>query len=143
MITIRNMEEMKKYYVEEVNTYVFEDDVKFLFDVEVNANITANNHIKAWNINAWNITANYIMAWNINADDIYASNINADDIYASNINADNIYASNIKALDISYAAVCFAYKNIECNSIEGRYPNARHFVLDGELIVGLSRIKTA
>ena len=133
MITIRNMEEMKKYYVEEVNTYVFEDDVKFLFDVEVNANITANNHIKAWNITAWNITANYIMAWNINADDIYASNINAD----------NIYASNIKALDISYAAVCFAYKNIECNSIEGRYPNARHFVLDGELIVGLSRIKTA
>ena len=99
MIFIRNKEEMKKYYVKQTNTYVFNDNVEFLFDVEVYANI------KAYDIRAWNIKA------------------------------DNINAKNINALDISYYAVCFAYKNIECNSIKGRRKNAKHFVLDGELVV--------
>ena len=105
MITIEDMEEMKEYYVEETNTYLFEDDVEFLFDVDVLSNIAAYN-IYADNIDAWNI------------------------------NAANIEALDIKANDISYYAVCFAYKNIECNTIKGRRENSRHFVLDGELIVG-------
>ena len=99
MIILRNREEMEKYYVKEVNTYVFKDNVEFLFEVEVKA------HIKAHNIKIHNIKA-----WNINAYDINADNIN-------------------------YYAVCFASANIECNTIKGRRPNAKHFVLDGELIV--------
>ena len=105
MITIEDMEEMKEYYVEETNTYLFEDDVEFLFDVNVLSNI-----------DAYNISANNIDAWNINAVNIDALNINAN--------------------TISYYAVCVAYNNIHCNSIQGRRANSKHFVLDGELIVG-------
>ena len=145
MITIRNKEEMEEYYVRQVNTYVIEDDVEFLFDVNVESNIRAYN-IKAFNINAYNINANNINAYNSTAWDIRALNIKAyhikaldikaNDIKAHNISAWNIEAFNIKANDILYFAVCFAYRNIECNSIKGRYPNAKHFVLDGELIIG-------
>ena len=100
MITIENKEEMEEYYVKEINTYVFEDDVEFSFNVEVKANITAGD-INAFDINAWNINA-----WNINA------------------------------YNINYWAVCVAYNNIECKSIKGRRKNSKHFVLDGELVVG-------
>ena len=114
MIEIRNKDEMKKYYVEENNTYVFDDEVFFLFNVNVEA------HINAHNINAENINAYDIKAWHITA-----GNINANDIKAL-----NIYANNI-----TYYAVCVANNDIECNSIKGRHTNAKHFVLDGELII--------
>lgn len=69
-------------------------------------------------------------SWNITA-----RNINARDIDVWNITAWNIDACNIYAKDILYYAVCFAYRNILCDSIKGERVNARHFVLDGELIV--------
>ena len=78
---------MKKYYNKETNTYIFNDDVEFTFNLDVNANINACD-IKAFDINARNI---------------------------------------------SYHAVCFAYNNIKCKSIEGERNNSRHFVLDGVL----------
>ena len=109
MITINNLEEMKKYYVEEINTYVFNDNVEFNFDVMVNSDI-----------NARDITAYDIKALNIKANDIGALDINAWDIEADNI---------------SYYAICFAYKNIKCKSISGRRKNHKHFVLDGKLEV--------
>ena len=160
MIILRKKEEMEKYYVEAVNTYVFKDNVEFLCDIYVRANIKADDInariIKAYDINALNIKALDIKASKINARNIYADNINAfeinaddikaDDINALNINAwnidsndinaRNIKAWNIRANTISYFAVCFAYKNIHCNSIEGERENSKHFVLDGELVVG-------
>lgn len=120
-----NLEEIKKYYIKEINTYVFKENgeyidvVIFNFDLDVKANIDAMN-INAWNINAYNINA-----WDINALDIIAKNINASNIDASNIDANNI----------SYFAVCFAYNNIKCKSIKGRRSNAKHFVFDGTLEV--------
>ena len=115
MITIRKQKEMKKYYVKKVNTYVFEDDVEFLCDVDVEANIAAHN------IKARNIVAYDIRAWNIISNNIKAFL--------------NISAQNINANNIDYFSVCFAYKNIECNSIKGRYKNSKHFVFDGKLII--------
>ena len=35
--------------------------------------------------------------------------------------------------DVFYYAVAFAYNNIKCKSIKGRWKNARHFVLDGKI----------
>ena len=130
MITIKNEKQMKKYYVKKVNTYMFEDDVEFLCNINVEANIIA-----------WDINAKDILAWNVFADDITAKeicvrNINAWCINADNITADNIKAEEIIAHNIIYYAICVAYNNIECNSINGRRANAKHFVLDGELIVG-------
>lgn len=144
MITIKNEKQMKKYYVKKVQTYVFKDDVEFLFDVNVEA------HIKAFDIKALNIMACDIKADNINAFNINAGDINAENIYAWNIkswnikanyinafdiNADDIITGNIDADNISYYAICSAYDSIHCNSIEGRHPYSKHLVLSGKLII--------
>lgn len=73
--------------------------------------------------------------WNINARNINARNIDARDINAQDIDARDIDARNIDARDISYFAVCFAYNSIICNNINGRRSNAKHFVLDGKIII--------
>lgn len=121
------------------------DIVTFDEDIKVKGNIISKDYcrnlivkgdINAWdidvkNINAWDINAENIDAWNIDAWNIDVKNINAWDINAENINAENINA----AMDINYYAVCFAYKNIKCNSIKGRRNNCKHFVLDGKIII--------
>ena len=155
-----NLEEIEKYYNKETNTYVFNENGKYIdlvvfdFDLNVEANIKALDinaininacYIDAININACNIDAISINALDINAldikaSDIYARNINACDIDAMNINSMNIDACDIKAYDIkandiSYYAICVAYKDIRCKSIKGIRENAKHFVLDGVLEV--------
>lgn len=130
MKEFNSIDEMMPYYDEEKDLFYIEDDIKLNFDLD-----GAWWDITARNINAMNIDALDINAMNINAVDITARNINACDINARNINAYDINAWEINAKDISYYAVCFAYKNILCDSIEGTRENARHFVLDGELIV--------
>lgn len=153
-----NLEEIKKYYDEKTNTYVFKEDgqyinlVVFNFNLKIKADIDALN-IKALNIKALNIKARDIEAKNIIAKDIYvfniecadidarkinaldinALNITAIDLYADNIDARNIEANNIYASYIHYWAVCFAYNNIKCKSIQGKIKDARGFVLDGNL----------
>ena len=133
-----NLEEIQQYYDKETNTYIFREDGKpidlvvFNFDLSIEANIYAQDinakDISAKNINAWNI-----IAYDIKADDIYACDINARDINVRDIDAGSINANNIKAKCITYYAVCFAYKNIKCKSIEGLKEHAKHFVLDGTL----------
>lgn len=144
MKTFNSLKEMKPYYNEKTNAYEFSEngtwiDVEFAFDLSVVADIKACN-IDAYNINARNITAGEINARNITACNIDAGDINADDISAGNINADDISARNINAWnidagEITYFAVCFAYNNIVCTKIEGRRKNAKHFCLDGEIII--------
>ena len=134
MKTFNSLEEMKPYYNEKTNAYEFREngtwiDVNFAFDLSVVADIKACN-IDAYNINACNINACNIDARNINAYNIKARNINA-----WNIDAGNINAWNIDAGEITYLAVCFAYNNIVCTKIEGRRKNAKHFCLDGEIII--------
>ena len=120
-----SLEEIEKYYDKNTNTYVFMENgwyiavVKFIFDLEVSANIVACD----------------VIACKIKAHDIYANDIKADEIIANNIHAHNINAIDIKANDISYYALCFAYNSIKCKSIEGRRNNSKHFVLDGVLEV--------
>ena len=134
------LEEIQKYYDERTDAYIFKEDGKwidlviFAFNLKVEANINARD-IKAYNIDVWNINALNIEAFEINASYIQSEDINAFNITAYNINAGDINANNIKAGDISYWGVCFAYKNIICNSIKGRKENAKHFVLDGEIKV--------
>jgi hypothetical protein len=149
MKTFNSLEEMKPYYNEKTNAYEFREngiwtDVKFAFDLSVMADINAWNikacNIDARNINARNIDACNIDAGEINAGEINAGEINAGDINACNINArnikaDNIQAWNINANEITYFAVCFAYNNIVCTKIEGWRKNAKHFCLDGEIII--------
>ena len=139
MITIKNKEEMDKYYLKETNTYVFEDDVEFLCDIDVKSNIKAFGinacNIHACNIYACDINADDVDAWNIKARNIKAWDVNAWDITAYDIKVHRIESLNIDAYNISYFVLCFAYYNIRCNSIKGRHPNSKHFVLEGRLSV--------
>ena len=64
MIVINNQEEMKLYYNEKINMYLFNDDVKFICDIVVDSGINA------WDINALDIKALDIKAENINANNI-------------------------------------------------------------------------
>jgi hypothetical protein len=155
MKTYNNIKEVNKDIKD--NVLEVDDDIEIAFDgFDIDADIVCNNiyskgysrdinaddinamnidakDINAWVINAKDIDAKDINAWDINAKDINARDINAMNINAWDINADNINAGNIDAGDISYYAVCFAYGNIVCKSIEGRRENAKHFCLDGAI----------
>lgn len=124
MITIRNIEEMEKYYVEEMNTYVFKDDICLFCDINIKSNIDAGN-IKARNIVAQNIHALDIRAKNIKARNIIAYNIKSDDIDAKDISLfEDIIAHFIYALNIDVAGNITAWhigaKNINAYDINVR-----------------------
>ena len=121
-----SLEEIQKYYDKETNTYVFKENSKYIDVIVFDFNLNIKANIDAYDINAWNIDVCDINAWNINA---------------WNINTNNINARDINAWKINYYAVCFAYEDIICNSIEGRRHNSRHFVLDGKLEVKNERTK--
>lgn len=127
MITINNLEEMKKYYDEQLNTFVFDDDVKFNINIEVESNIKAQN-IDAYNIDACNIDADDIYACDINA-----CNIEAHDINARDINARDINAYNIDAWNINYFAYCIAYYIFKCKSVSSDRVNSICKCLDGKI----------
>lgn len=109
MIVINNQEEMKLYYNEKINMYLFNDDVKFICDIVVDSGINA------WDINALDINACDIKAWDIKARDINAL--------------------DIKANNISFYAVCFARETFVCNSIKGRRENSKYFCLDSDVVI--------
>ena len=114
MITIHNLEEMKKYYDKQLNTYVFDDDV----EVEFTIDIDVESNIKAWNIKVHNIKAH---------------NINVCNIKAKNINAWNIDALGINAWNIKYYAYCIAYYTFKCKSVKSSRDNSVCKCLDGKI----------
>jgi len=139
MITIDTQEQLESLLDDNGNLNV-KDNLTINIDISIRGDIKARHidarHIDARNIKAWNIDARHIDARHIKAWNIDAFNIDA-----RHIKAWNILARNIKAKDISYNAVCFAYDNITCNSIEGRRDNSKHFVLDGELKINIKGVK--
>ena len=145
-----SLEEIKKYYNEQTNTYVFEEDgdlielVELKFNLKFDCNIIAKDikalDVEVLNINTWNIKANNINAWDIKAGNIDAKNIKAEDINANriralDIDARDINAGDIKANKINFFGVCVSYKNIICKSISGKRKNAKYLTLDGEVII--------
>jgi len=106
---------------------ILKKDMVFKDSINVEGNIICKNGRFNLTVDG-SITATDINAWDINARNINAGNINAGDINAWDINAGDINAWNINACDIN--AVCFAYNNITCKSIEGRREHCKHFVLD-------------
>ena len=133
-----SIDEIKKYYDKKTKTYIFKENgetiqlIKFNFDLNIKSNIDCLDII-AWDIYANNINANNINAYDINANVVNARDINACYINTWGITAHNIIARDIEVDYISYFALCFAYKDIKCKSIEGRRLNAKHFVLDGNI----------
>lgn len=114
MKTFNNLKEMKPYYNSETNTYEFLENGESI-DVEFTFNVDIKSHIKAGDIYAWDITAQYVTA--------------------RDIDARNMTAWEFNARDISYYAVCIAYKEITCGSIVGRRENSFHYCLDGKITI--------
>ena len=130
MIEIKDIEQLEKYYDQKTNTYIFQDNVYFRMNIEIDANINAWD-IKAWNIKAWNINACDIDACDINAWDINARDINARDIDARR----DIKAWNINAGEIKFYAICVAYNTFKCKSLVGIKENAKAICLDSEVFI--------
>ena len=133
-----NLEEMKRYYDEETDSYIFKENGKFIDEIIINFDLNVESDIVANNVRATNITANYIEAWNITVWDIKACDINSGNInagmiqardiraldiksmniYARDIDAYSVDAVNIYARDIIYSETCRAYEDFKCNSIK-------------------------
>ena len=119
MIIINEAIEINKYYNKEKNTYVFNDDVTFEIDIDIDAHMIAKKMI-AKNIDAWNIYAKNIDALDINALDINAWNINAWNIDAKNIDACDMNVYKINVLEIDACDIKCIYiiaNNINCDSM--------------------------
>ena len=145
-----SLEEIQQYYDERANTYIFKENnsyikkVIFNFDLNVEANIDARD-IQAHNMRAFNIDACEIKAQNIMSYDIQAYSVEAEYVRSTDITSNYIFVNRIDAADIwavviiadyiSYHAVCYAYKIIQCKHIEGAYKFSQHFVLFGALEV--------
>lgn len=118
----------------------FEDccDVVFECDVEledvsliIHGNVRGET-IKVRYLKANNVVVKYLEVYH----NIEARHIEAGDIWVNNnIKADDIKALKIKANHIDYYALCVAYYEITCKSIEGRRENSKHFCLDREIII--------
>ena len=99
-----NLEEIKKYYIPEINTYMFEENgvylnVAFMFDLEVDANIFANN------IKAKDITCLELSTVNLDVYDIKASRLIVNNIEALTVNVRDklVYSGEI---NIKYSINC-------------------------------------
>lgn len=125
MIVINNQEEMQKYYDEERNTYKFNSNVKFNCDIDVKANIFAQN-IKANNIKAYDITALDIKSGDITARALRVCG----DIKSGDIIADSIIAS-----EISFYSLCYCFITFICLRIKGRSEYSKYFCLGGDVVI--------
>ena len=134
MIEIKDIKQLEKYYDQKTNTYIFQDNVYFRMNIEIDANIDARD-IKAWNIKAWNIKAWDIDACDIDARDIDARDIDVRNIDACDINAWDIKAWNINAGEIKFYAICVAYNTFKCKSLVGIKENAKAICLDSEVFI--------
>ena len=162
-----SLDEIKKYYDEKINTYVFKEDNKYIrlvvfnFDLNISAldiraldidvhnlnardieadNIYCTGNIDALYISAKDIRVEDFRALEVDVSDIDARNIRIDDIIAKDILAGDIIAKDIRARNIYYYAVCVAYNNIKCKTIRGTLDNAKHLVLDGKIETGVDEL---
>jgi len=89
-------------------------------------NLIVKGNLDCWNLNCWNLNC-----CDLDCYDLDCMNLNCCDLDCGDLNCMNLDCKE----NVSYYAVCFAYNNIKCKSIEGRRDNSKHFVLDGEIII--------
>ena len=80
----------------------------------------------------------------LKVDDDIEINFDGFDIHADII-CNNIYSKgkprNITAWNISFYAVCVAYTNITCKTIEGRHKNAKIIILNKNIVIDIGTTK--
>jgi len=131
---------------------VLEKDTTFDGDIVVEGDIigkkgeryalTVKGNLKAYDVLVADLFAVDVIVHDIFVGDIFARNLTTHhmstnsifalkDIFAGDIAA----AGSISARSIWYNGVCYAYRDIECTSIEGMREDSRHFSLDGKVII--------
>ena len=140
MIVLEKLEDLKKYYNAEENSYKFQESIQIKFDLEIEAGLIVKGDINANDIVARDINARDINAGNINACDIVANDIaalnidtwdiNAWSIVARDIVAKDIAALNIDAFNIKYYAYVVAYRSFKCISATAKRKNGIALCLD-------------
>ena len=105
MIVLKKLEDLKKYYNAEGNSYKFQESIQIEFDLKIESNLIVKGDIDACDIKAGDIDACDIDAWNINA-------------------------WNINARDIKYFAFAVAYDSFKCVSATARRENGIALCLD-------------
>ena len=130
MIVLKKLEDLKKYYNAEGNSYKFQESIQIEFDLKIESNLIVKGDIDACDIKAGDIDACNIKAGDIDAENIDACDIKAGDIDACDIDAWNINAWNINARDIKYFAFAVAYDSFKCVSATARRENGIALCLD-------------
>ena len=135
-----NLEEMKRYYDEETDSYIFKENGKFIDEIIINFDLNIESNIEAHNVRGTSITAKNIHVWDISAWEINACDIESRCIDVGVIRARDIYTSTIEAMDIYardivYTASCSAYEAFKCNSIKCGHQIPLHYSLYGKLEV--------
>jgi hypothetical protein len=102
-LIFNNLDEMKLYFLEERNEFVFIGDVEFKFNLNVDSDIFVFG-----DIDGNDITAKNIEAWDINATNILADSIDA---------FRNLKAKNIFAEKLAVSGFCLVEEEIFCESI--------------------------
>lgn len=145
MIEITNKEQLKHYYIKEINAYVFDDNIDISIDLTIDSSIYALNinskkldvlDINASNISSHEINAAYINAKNINAKIINSTKIDALDINVEYISvSDYIMAWHINAKNIEYGAFCCTYMGICCDTLKKSNNAYPCITREGDIIV--------
>ena len=130
MIVLEKLEDLKKYYNAEDNSYKFQESIQIKFDLKIDADLIVKGDINALDIDVCDIIASDINARDIDALNIDAWNINALDIDAWDIIARNINVCNINAWNIEYYAFVVAYSSFKCISATARRKNGIALCLD-------------
>lgn len=119
-VTINNLDELKKYYNNEYNSYEIINDKQEYIDAKITFDLDIDADLFCRNLDSYDI--------NVHEHDIEATNIDAGDITAHSIRARNIDALKIEAYEIR----CDNY--IYAGTIIADYVEAQHTVTNREEI---------
>lgn len=134
MIIINSEKEMEKYFDENANAYIFEDDLVLNFRYNSKTAIVCHNlyaeHLDAGNIDARNIYTSHITASEIEAWNFYSSFALVDSIKVLH----NIVGEYISSEKIRYGSLCYSDRVLKCDDVQGRYDNSIALVLKEDLV---------
>jgi hypothetical protein len=115
------------------------------FSLVVNGDLKCHNldcrdldchNLNCWDLDCHNLNCYDLNCWDLNCWDLNCCNLNCWDLDCHDLNC-----HDLDCLDLSFYAVCFAYKNIVCQSISSRRENSRYFVLDGKIFIDGKEVK--
>jgi hypothetical protein len=144
VVEFRNIYQLEPYYYPEFKKYMFRQDVKFNFNIDMPVDIISAGNIFAKNIDCNSIRAINVYANNIRSKKISSNILKCDTLYSTEfvkaseltsrythvykidsqiIISSDIIARYIKAKKIIYHTVCIAIDELNCNDVASARKN--------------------